>query len=66
MRSDNLLKWIHDNEAMNLVVVIMNSIVDSIINVFSSSLKPFDPKSNVSAIVESSWFNKQRLTLLIL
>ena len=66
MRSDNFLKWIHDNEAMNLVVVIMNSIVDSIINVFSSSLKPFDPKSNVSAIVESSWFNKQRLTLLIL
>ena len=37
----------------------------SIISVFSSSLKPFDPKRNVSTIVYSSLFNKERLVLLI-
>ena len=43
----------------------MRSIVDSIINSFSSSLRPFDPKRKVSTIIESFWFNKQRLILLI-
>ena len=51
---------------MNLSVVIMYSIIDSIINVFSSSLKPFDTKKKVSTIIESFWFNKERLMLLIL
>ena len=51
---------------MNLSVVIMYSIIDSIINVFSSSLKPIDTKKKVSTIIESFWFNKERLMLLIL
>ena len=44
----------------------MYSIIDSIINVFSSSLKPIDTKKKVSTIIESFWFNKERLMLLIL
>ena len=47
-------------------MVIMYSIIGSIINVFSSSLKPFDTKKKVSTIIESFWFNKERLMLLIL
>ena len=41
------------------------SIVDSIIHEFSSSFRPFDSKSRVSTIIESFWFNKERLMLLI-
>ena len=37
---------------MNLSMVIMYSIVDLVVNAFSSSLRPFDPKRNVSTIVE--------------
>ena len=56
-RSIELLKWIHNNGVMNLSVVIKYSIVDSIINAFSSSLLPFDPRRRVSTIIESFWFN---------
>ena len=38
---------------MNLSLVIMYSIVDFIINVFSSSLKPFHPKREVSTVIEN-------------
>ena len=51
---------------MNLSVVIIYSIFDCIINAFSSSLRPFDPKRRVSSIIESLWFNKERLMLLVL
>ena len=64
-KSGHLFKWIHNNSAMNLSVVIIYSIVDSIIHAFSSSLTPFDLKRSVSSIVESFWFNKERLMLLI-
>ena len=50
---------------MNLSVVITYSIAGSIIHVFSSSLRPFDPKRRVSTISESFWFNKEHLILLI-
>ena len=49
---------------MNLSVVMMYLIVDSIINAFSLSLRPFYPKRNVSTIV-ASLFNQKRLMLLI-
>ena len=49
-----------------LYVVIMHSIVDSIINAFSSLLRSFDPKRRVSPLVESFSFNTERLMLLIL
>ena len=65
-KSGDLLKWTpHNNGAMNLSVVIMYSIVDSIINGFSLSLRPFYPKRNVSTIVASFWFGKERLMLLL-
>ena len=51
---------------MKLSLVIMYSIVDSIINAFFASLRPFDPKRNVSTVVESFRFNKERLMLLTL
>ena len=35
-----LLKWTHNNGDMNLSEVIMYFIVDSVINVFSLSLRP--------------------------
>ena len=44
----------------------MYSLIDSIINVFSSSLRPFDTKRKVSTIIESFWFSKERSMLLIL
>ena len=52
-RRGDLLKWIHKNGVMNLSLVIIYSIVDSIIHAFSSSLRPFDPKRRVSAIIET-------------
>ena len=64
-RSDDLFKWIHKNEVMNLSVVIKYSIVDSIINAFSWPLQPFNPKRRASTIIESFWFNKAHLMLLI-
>ena len=64
-KSGDFLKQIHSNGAMNLSVVTRHSIVDSIIHAFSSSLRPFDPKKTVSTIIESFWFNKERLMLLI-
>ena len=39
-----LLKWTHNNGDMNLSEVIMYFIVDSIINVFSLSLRPRSKK----------------------
>ena len=65
-REGDLLKWIHNNGAMNISVAIMYSIVDSIINAFSSSLRQFDPKRRVSTIIESFSFHKERLRLLLL
>lgn len=50
--SSDLLKWIQYNGAINFSVIIMYSIVDSMINALSSSLKPFDPKT-VSTIAGS-------------
>ena len=52
-RSADLLKWIHENGVMNLSVVLIYLIVDSIIRAFSSSLRPSDPKKRVSTIIES-------------
>ena len=46
-----LLQWIYNNGVMNLSVAIIYSIVGSIINAFSSLLKPFDPKRRVSTII---------------
>ena len=51
---------------MNLSVVIIHSIADSVVNTFSLSLGPFDSKRNVSTIVASFWFDKESLMLLIL
>ena len=48
---------------MNLSMVIIYSIVDSIIHAFSLSFRPFDPKKRLSTITESFWFNKERLML---
>ena len=64
-KSGDLLQWIHNNSVMNLSGVITYSIVDFIIHAFSSSLRPFDPKRGVSTIIESFWFNKERLMLII-
>ena len=50
---------------MNLSVVVIYSIVDSSINTFTSSLRPFDLKTRVSTITESFCFNKEPLILLI-
>ena len=61
-----MLKWIHSNGVMNLSVIITYSIVDSIINSFSSSLRPFDTKRRVSTIIKKFWFNKEHFMLLIL
>ena len=47
------LEWIHNNEAMNLSVVIVYPSVDSTINGSSSSLRPFSPKRRVSTKIES-------------
>ena len=60
-----LLKWIHSNGVMNPSAVIIYSIVDSIIHAFSSSFRTVDPKRGVSTIIESFWFNKERLKLLV-
>ena len=49
---------------MNLSVVIIYSIGDSIIHAFSSPLRPFDPKRRVSTIIESFWLNKEHLMLI--
>ena len=55
----------HSNGFMNFSVVIIYLIVDFIIHAFSSSFRLFDPKRRVSTIIESFWFNKERLMLLI-
>ena len=60
-----LKKWNHNNRATNLSVVIMHLKDHSVINVFSSSLRLFDPKRNVSTTVASFWFNKEHYMLLI-
>ena len=57
-----MLKWIHSNGVMKLSVFV---VVDSVIHAFSSSFRPVDPKRRVSTIIESFWFNKERLMLLI-
>ena len=51
---------------MNFFVVIIHLTVDSIINAFSSPLRPFGPKRNISTIVASVSFSKESLRLLIL
>ena len=51
---------------MNFFVVIMHLTVDSIINAFSSPLRPVGPKRNISTIVASVSFSKENLILLIL
>ena len=66
MKSGNMLKWSHKNGALNLFVVIMYSLVDSIINSFSFSLRPFDPKRNVLTVAASICFNNKRLMALII
>ena len=62
-KSGDLLKWIHNNGVMNLSVVIIYSIVDSIINAFSSSIRSLDPRRRVSTMIESFWLNKESLML---
>ena len=64
-KSGALLKWIHSNGVMNLSVVIIYLIADFIIHAFSSSFRPFDPRRRVYTIIESFWFNKEQLMLLI-
>ena len=49
-----------------ITVVIMCLIVNFIINAFSLSLRPFNPKRGVFTIIESFWFSKERLMVLIL
>ena len=51
--SCNLLKWIHNNGVINLSVVITYLIVDSIIDAFSLSFRPINPKRRLSTIIES-------------
>ena len=51
---------------MNFFVVIIHLTVDSIINAFSSPLRPFGPKRNISTIVASVSFSEESLILLIL
>ena len=46
-KSGDLLKCIHNNGVMNLSVVIIYSIVDSVIHAFSSSFRPVNPKRRV-------------------
>ena len=46
-RSGDFLKWIHNNGSINLSLVILHSIVDSVINSFFSSLRPFDQKRSL-------------------
>ena len=46
------------HEAMNLSVVMMHSIIDSITSALSLPLQQFDPKSNASTMASSIWFNK--------
>ena len=46
-RSGDFLKWIHNNGSINLSLVIVHSIVDSVINSFFSSLGPFDQKRSL-------------------
>ena len=53
-----MLRWIYNNRVINLSVVIAYSIPDLTINAFSSPLGPFDPKRNVSVLVEAFWFHK--------
>ena len=60
-KSGDLLKWIYNNGVMNLSVVVIYSIVDSVIKALSLSFKLFDPKRRVSTIIESFWFNKELL-----
>ena len=52
-KSGHFFKWIYNNGVVNLSVVIIYAIVDSIIKALSSSFKPFDPKRRVSTIFES-------------
>ena len=54
--SGNLLKWIHNNGDLNLSLIIMYLIVDSILNAFCFSLKSFNPNKNVSITVASFFF----------
>lgn len=63
--TEKIEKWNHNNRATNLSVVIMHLKDHSVINVFSSSLRLFDPKRNVSTTVASFWFNKEHYMLLI-
>ena len=51
-----MLKWVHNNGFMNLSVVIIYLVVDSIIYAFSSSFKPFNPNRRVSTIIETLLF----------
>ena len=56
--NSDLLKWIQNNGAMNLSVVIISSVVDLIIN----AIRPLDPKRKT--ILAPFWFSKERLMLL--
>ena len=60
-----LYKWVYNNGVTYLSVVEIYLVVDSIINTFRSLLRPFSPKSRVSTLIESFWFKKERLILLI-
>ena len=55
------LKLIHNSGVMDLSVVIIYSIVDSVINAFAFSLRSFNPNRNVSTLVASFRFHKKRL-----
>lgn len=63
--SGNLLKWIYNNGDLNLSLIIMYLIIDSILNAFCLSLKSFNPNKNVSITVASFFFNAKYLMLLI-
>ena len=45
-----MLECTHNNGAMNLSVVEIYSIVVSVVNAFSLSLRSFNPNSNVSTV----------------
>ena len=60
MKSGDLLEWIRRNGDLNLFVLIMYSIVDSIINAFSLLVGSFNLYGINSTIVASFWFNKEK------
>ena len=54
-----------NNEAINLSMVIIYSIVEPVINAISLSRRSFNPDINVLTVVALFWFNEECLMLLV-